>query len=60
MFIHHVSAKELISKVHKELSKLNSKKKTIQLQNGLKKTWTDITEEDIQMLNKHMNDIEHH
>lgn len=33
-FANHVSDKELVSRIYNELSKLNIKKKTIQLENG--------------------------
>ena len=58
VFATHIPEKELVSKIHKELSKSKSNKtQTIQLING-RKTLRHFTEKDIQMPNKYMKRFE--
>ena len=50
IFIKHISNKELVSRLYKELSKLHNNKTIRKQRKDMKKHWT----EDIEMANKHM------
>ena len=50
IFIKHISNKELVSRIYKELSMLHNNKTIRKQRKDMKKHWT----EDIEMANKHM------
>ena len=59
IFANHISDKRSITRIYKELLKLNSGK-TAWLKKWAKNLNRHFTKQDIQMFNKHTKDAQHH
>lgn len=60
IFVNHVSGKTLLSRIHKEFSKLSNKEKTTQFKKWGKHLNSHVTKEEIWMTIKHIRDVQYY